>query len=240
MFANFNIENELIKLKVNSTQRDDVLISEVNKIYSDGLFKKEAILNNLESYSNTFYFLDETDSDYANVYSPKTIKKICIKLRLKFLDAENYSYNLPYEAILKINTLNTLQGKDLRGFKILGSEKSFSIKDNSNGNFALFAKTVYGNYYLIYSWGSKLKWYKKLTAFPLRNFECLAICLIIFTMIVTLSLPTFLITLDKSATYFCGYRVAVFFHLLIFFSGFTVYYIVGFKKPFSENSWMEK
>ena len=239
MFTDLNIESELVKLKSKSAKREDLLISEVNKIYSDGLYKGDAILNNLESYGNTFYLVNETEIDSVNVFSPKTIKKICVKLRLKFLDVKNYNEELPYEAVLKINDLNTKQGKDLQEFKILGDEKSFSQK-NSSGNFALFAKTVYGNYFLIHSWGSRLKWYKKLAAFPLRNFECLALCLIIWTLIVTLSLPTFLITLDKSATYFCGYRIAVFFHLLIFFSGFTAYYIVGFKKPFSENSWREK
>ncbi|MDX2174271.1 MAG: hypothetical protein SFY56_14305 [Bacteroidota bacterium] len=226
-------------MKSKNTLNDDLLIGEVNKIYSDGLYSGKTILTNLESYNTTFGLLNEEEIDSVNVFSPKTIKKICVKLRLKFLDIENYKQDLPFEADLKINNLNALQGKDLQSFKILTDEKSLKGKD-LEGNYALFARTIYGNYYLIHSWGAKLKWYKKLAAFPLRNFECLALCLIIWTLIVTLSLPTFLITLDKSATYFCGYRIAVFFHLLIFFSGFTAYYIVGFKKPFSESSWRER
>ena len=239
MFADLNIQNELIKLKVKSTQREDLLISEVNKIYSDSLYSGETILTNLKSYNDTFALLNEADIDQTLIYSPKTIKKICINLRLKFLEIKNYKLDMPYEALLKIDALNSKQGKDLQDFKIMGEKKSFFSK-NSRGNFVLFAKTVYGNYYLIHSWGIKLKWYKKLLAFPFRNFECLAVCLLIFTLTVTLSLPTFLITLDKTATYFCGYRVAVFFHLLIFFSGFTAYYLVGFNKPLSENSWRDK
>lgn len=239
MFTQSNIFNELVKLNQRSLREEDLIIEEVNKIYSDSLFNKRDLLNNLSNYNNSFSLLNETDIETKNIFSLKALKKICVRLRLKFLDIEDFKGAIPYEAQLKINSLNKLQGKDLKVFKILADEKSFA-KENVNAGFALFARTVYGNYYLIHSWGGKLKWYKKITAFPLRNFESLVLSLICFTLIVTLSLPTYLITLDKSATYFCNYRIGVYFHLLIFFGGFSAYYIVGFKKGFSESCWLEK
>ncbi len=239
MFASIDIKSELHKQKVKSFSNDDVIINEVNKLFSKSLYSEKNVLTNLKTYNDTFALLNEKGLDKNLLYAPKTLKELCVKLRLKFLDSPNYKFDVPYEASLKIEHLNQLQGKELQGFKIMGEKKSFFTKKNQS-NFALFAPTIYGNYYLIQSWGAKLKWYKKLLAFPFRNFECLALCLILWTLAVTLCLPTFLITLDKSATYFCGYRIAVFFHLLIFFSGFTAYYFVGFNKPFSENSWIEK
>jgi len=239
MFASIDIKTELHKQKVKSFNNDDVIINEVNKLFSENIHNRKNVLTNLKTYNDTFTFLNEDGLDKNLLYSPKTLKKLCVKLRLKFLNSDTYKFDVPYEASLKIEHLNQLQGKDLQGFKIMGEKKSFFIKKNQS-NFALFAPTVYGNYYLIHSWGTKLKWYKKLLAFPFRNFECLALSLVLWTLTVTLSLPTFLITLDKSATYFCGYRIAVFFHLLIFFSGFTAYYLVGFNKPFSDSSWKDK
>ncbi len=239
MFAAIDIEKELHRQKIKSFKNEDIIIDEVNKLFSKNLYEGKNVLTNLKSYNNSFAFLDETNLDKNYIYSPKTLKKICILLRLKFLDNTSFKFDVPYEASLKINDLNNLQGKDLQGFKILGEKKSFFTK-NQNANFAIFAPTLYGNYYLIHKWGSKLKWHKKLFAFPVRNFECLSLSVILFTLTVTLSLPTFLITLDKSATYFCSYRIAVFFHLLIFFSGFTAYYLVGFNKPFSDTSWKDK
>ena len=51
---------------------------------------------------------------------------------------------------------------------------------------------------------------------PLKNFENLFKTVLLYTLIVTLIIPTPLITLDSEATYWSGYRAAAFMHLLIF------------------------
>ena len=112
------------------------------------------------------------------------------------------------------------------------------LKDkNAKSQILVFAPTVYGNYYLVHSWGQKMKWYKKILTFPLRNFENLACCLVMLALTTTLVIPTRHVTLDRDATYWCGYRFAVFFHLLIFYTGFTTYTLFGFNKPFSGSIW---
>ena len=239
MFQGYDIKEELQKRKVKKTNPGDFIIDEVHKILAKSLFREQTILNNLKTYNKSFELLNEDELNSSQVYKPEELKALCVSLRLKFLDSQAYRFDVPYEAVLKIKHLNEVQKKDLDGFKIMGVAEAFR-KQVPNTNFALFAPTVMGNYYLVHHWGTKLKWYKKLMAFPLRNFEMLMITIISFVLIVTLCLPTYLITLDRTATYWCGYRIGIFFHLLIFFSGFTAYILVGFNKRFSGTVWDEE
>ena len=239
MDLGYDIKEELLKLKAKPLLPEDEVIVEVNRILSQSIYKEKSILRNLKTYNNSFQQLDEDGLTEHFVFNPSEIKNICIKLRLKFLNSQNYQFDVPYEAILKIKELNKEQNKDLEGFKIMGVSEGFR-KRLPHTNFALFAPTVYGNYYLIHTWGEKMHWYKKLLAFPLRNFETLAISLMCFVFIVTMSLPTYLITLDRTVTYWCGYRIATYFHLLIFFSGVTAYILVGFNKRFSGQVWQQE
>jgi hypothetical protein len=139
--------------------------------------------------------------------------------------------------VLKIKALNQLQGKNLDGFKILSKAEAFKKKVNGSQHYLLFAPTVHGKFYLLHEWGKPLSWLHKLKSFPLRSFETLSLSLLTLTFITTISLPTHLITLDRDATYWCMYRFPVFFHLLIFYSGFTTYALFGFNKPFSGSVW---
>lgn len=239
MDLGYNIKDELLRGKTKAKFPEDEVIEEVNRILKNSIYKERNILQNLKTYNKSFQLLNEDGLDESLVCKPSEIRKICVKLRLKFLDSQNYHFDVPYEAILKIKELNHSQGKDLEGFKILGVAESFR-KRLRQTNFALFAPTVHGNYYLIHAWGEKIPWYKKVMVFPLQNFETLALSLMVFVLVITMSLPTYLITLDRTATYWCGYRIATYFHLLIFFSGVAAYIMVGFNKRFSGQIWQQE
>lgn len=236
MFNNININSELSKLRNKTRKQEDVLLDEVKNILSADLLKENKILNHLKFYNKAFELIDETEVSQAFIFSEAEIKQICTKYRLRFLDSQHFKNEFPYEAILKIKDLNTRYHKDLQSFKVLAPLEVFKDK-NAIGPSALFAQTLNGNYYLIHSWGNDLKWYKRFTLFPLRTIETLFLSLLLFTFVIDISLPVELITLDRSAPYWCGYRVATFFHLLIFFSGFTTYLTFAFHKNFSSSEW---
>ncbi len=236
MFSGVNIVTELLKTRNKKRSKEDALIDEVKNILSSDLLKENKILGNLKFYNKSFELLDEVEINPAFVFSLQEIKNICIKHRLRFLDSQFYKDEFPYEAVLKIKDLNTSFKKDLKGFKILAQAQAFSKKEKECPCI-LFAPTINGNFYLIHSWGKDYKWYRKPLLFPLRTFETLILTLAVFTLIVDLSLPVELITLDRSAPYFCGYRIATYFHLLIFFSGFTAYATFAFNKNFSKSNW---
>lgn len=235
MLKEISIKNELLKQKDKPKKAEDFLIDEVNRLLKSELINERNILNNLKFYNKTFELLNENEIDKNLIFTPTEIKKICIKYRLRFLDSQLYKAEIPYVSILKIKHLNEVQRKNLKGFKILSSSKSFLSKKKDTA--ILFAPTVNGNYYLIHHWGENFKWYRKYMAFPLQTFETLALFIATFTLIETLLLPTYLITLDRDATYWCGYRIATYFHILIFNSGVTAYFTFALNKNFSKSIW---
>lgn len=236
MLKDISLINELTRQKSKLRKHEDVILDEVNRLLNANLLSEKNILNNLKFYNKTFELLDEEVLDKDRIFKLNEIKVTCTKFRLRFIDSQFYRGEIPYEAILKIKELNETGHKDLKGFKILGSRKTFLLKEK-NPSLALFAPTVNGNYYHIHSWGAPIKWYKKWLAWPFQSFENLFITVALFTLIITLLLPVRLITLDREAPYWCGYRIATFFHLLIFNSGVTVYFTFAFNKNFSKSIW---
>ncbi len=101
----------------------------------------------------------------------------------------------------------------------------------------MFVPTNLGNYYLVHEWGKALKWYRKFLSWPMRNIETLFVTIIVATFIITMILPTSLITLDRKATYWCAYRIGIFFHLFIFNMGVTAYITFAFSKNLSSSNW---
>jgi hypothetical protein len=231
-----NILEGLRKVRNRTKTNEDTLVDEAQRILRNDLFTDKKILQNLKQYANSNELITEEDVNPEYIFTLKEIKTMAINYRLKFLESKYYKPEIPYEAVLKIKELNATYKKELKQFKILSVAESFSGKAVEN-NAALFAKTNHDNYYVIHTWGTDLERGRKIKYWPLRNVETLAITIMVFTLIVTLSLPTNLITLDTKATYWCGYRAGTFFHLLIFFTGFTTYFTITFAKNFSSGNW---
>lgn len=236
MFKPLNITAQLEKVRAKNRKHEDVLLNEVKNILSADLLKENKILNHLKFYNEAFELVDETDVDASLIYTKTEIKKTCVNYRLRFLDSQYYKNEIPYEAVLKIKDFNSRYRKDLKRFKILAPAIAFTNKENKLPCL-LFAETLNGNYYLIHGWGENLKWNRAILNFPLRTIETLFLTIALFTLLVDISLPVELITLDRAAPYWCGYRVATYFHLLIFFSGFTTYGMFAFHKHFSSSDW---
>ena len=236
IFQDTNIPNQLRSLKNKGRSNEEELLAEAKRILNNDLLSEEKILQNLGHYTRSFDVIDEEDVNRDSVYEMADIKRVATIYRLKFLDSKYYKEEIPYEAILKINEMNRRYRKELKDFRILAPHASFLEKDTF-GSASLFVMTNHHNYYLIHSWGRPLSWKRRYKFWPLRSFETLAISLILFTALVTLSLPTAFITLDSHATYWCGYRAAAFFHLLIFHSGVTIYFTFAFALNFSSSIW---
>lgn len=231
-----DIENELARFKTKTRSKEDDLLNEANRILNTDLFSEKKILNNLKQYANSFEVVDEDDVDSKLIFNAGEIKKIALDYRLKFIDSQYFKPEIPYEAILKIKHINLNYRKELKGFKILAPLEAFK-EDGLKHPSILFAPTNLGNYYIIHKWGDAFKWHRKITSWPLKNFDHLFGAVLIYTLIVTLSIPTPLITLDATATYWCGYRAAAFMHLLIFHCGVTAYITFAFGKNLSSITW---
>lgn len=231
-----NINHILSEVRGKTRTGEDQLLSETRRILTNDLLSYKKILQNLGHYKNISEVLEEEEVNSENIYTLAEIREMAIHHRLKFLDSKFYKPEIPYEAVLGIKHLNNHFHKELQHFKVLTDNSSFR-SSNDKTRAALFIKTNHDNYYLLHEWGQPLPMSRKLISWPLRSFEAMAVTVIFFTLLITLLLPTNLITLDHKATYWCGYRMGTFFHLLIFFSGFTAYFTITFARNFSNAIW---
>lgn len=230
------LHKALIKERKKSLSDGEHLISEARSILVQNSLDEKHVLENLKFYNSSFEFLDDKDFDYDVLYSRRELERICIRYRLRFADSQRFTGELPYEVLLKIKDLNSRYGKDLRHFKILAHERLF-LTGTSKIESILFAETICGNYFPVHNWGNQPSVLRQIKVFPLRNFESLAICLLVLSGIFTLILPNHLISSDPRADYFSMYRMAAYFHILIINTGFSVFLMFGFKKHFSGSVW---
>lgn len=236
MFKGIDITDELTRTRSRHRHAEDKLVSEAKRILQQDLFSDRKILSNLRQYNESLEVVDEDLVDPNDVFTLDEIKKVAVKYRLKLLDSQLYKPELPYAALMKIRQMNREQRREIKEFKILTCPNAFRSRQSSDGAL-LFARTNYDNYYLVLQWGNRLGWFRRLLYWPLRSFEALLLTVITFTLLLTLSLPTNLITLDAKAEYWSGYRGAAFFHLLIFNLGFTTYFTFAFSRNFSKSVW---
>lgn len=231
-----NVLSDLLELKNNRNEEENILI-EVRNIVKRSLLNTQNILKNMDLYYQKEHLLDDEEVDYQYVFTLSEIENVCIKYRMCFIDAVYYKNSIPTVAEIKLEYLNESFNKKLEALKILSYRENFTNTHQKKDYGILFAPTLNGHYYLVHHWGKPISKFRKYQYLPLRSFETLAISVILFTLVVDLILPTHLITLDHSATYWSGYRLAVFFHLLIFFGGLTMFVVVGFFKNVSKNIW---
>lgn len=236
VFTAFDIDNELARYRVKTRKPDDILMQEVHRILNRDLLSDKKILDNLKQYTHSFKVLNEEECDPLNIYTLSEIKKVAVNLKLHFLDSPLFKGEIPYAAVLKIGDLNRTQSKELSDFKILTTFQALTNR-RSGDQKALFAPTDGGNYYLIHTWDSPLKWYRKWQYWPLRNFENLFLTVLLITIILAASIPTQLLSSDPEAVYWNGWRIAAFFHFLIFNMAVTAYVTFAFSKNFQENTW---
>lgn len=218
------------------TSKEDQLVAEAQKLLIRNKLNEKNILSNLKFYNSSFEFLDDDELEHEKIFSQPQIKRACSKLHLRFLPSQAFEGEVPYEAVLKIEQLNSRYKKDIRHFRIL-STKQFFTQPGCTHQALLFAQTIYGNYYHIHTWGTPLPASRKLTYFLLRNFESLVGVLLVFTLIESLLIPDRYLSTDARATYFSMYRMAGFFHLLILNAGLTIFFLFAFHFSFAENNW---
>ncbi len=239
MFRPPDIAEELRRVRLRTRSAQEELVSEANRILRNDLYSEKKVLEHLGSYEKRFETLDEEDVDGGQIFTLPEIRTICLRQRLRFLDSAEYKPEIPYEAVTRIRELERVYQKQLKHFKVMAFPSAF--RNSADDNVALlFARTNHGNYYLVNRWGKKPRWTRWLKYWPLRRFETLLATVVCFTLIVTLVLPTHLITLDSHATYWSGYRAAAFMHLFIFNAGITAYLTFAFSRNFSSSVWNRK
>lgn len=212
------------------------LLDEVQRIFEEESQKDRLIMDNLNDNSeveesNNFNF-DLLEGDH--IYHLSDIERICIDYRLRFLNSAIFKGDLPYEAISKIKQLEKTHNTSLQGFKIMAPAKMFKLKNADDP--LLFAPIGNQYYYLIHSWGKDLHPLRKLMMWPFKNLENFIAAVLLISLGLTALVPEGLFSKQQTTSEF----FMIFFFMIKWVGGLSIYYGVRMGKNFSSDIWRSK
>ena len=205
MFPTIDLEKQLIKEK---NKTDNNVLNFASDILLDDYNQEKKIKLNL-SNSVGRGSVKIKSIDLNKVFSIHEIKKIAINYRLRFLPSKYAKKIIPEEAIFKIKKIEKENHIEIKEFYILAPSEAFDLED-VNKDPLLFIPLENNRYLLIHKWGNDLSWLKKIFAFPLRNIETILLSIGIFSLLITLITPTWLIlnSAEIDMGYFGYHRAA--------------------------------
>ena len=229
-----NIEERLQYLKNKQTNEEDILQA-VHKLLAIDNHKDDLVLETLsksnDANHNDFVFdLLETE----RIYHLDQIKEICINYRLRFLDSKYFKGELPYEAILKIKSLEKKHNTKLNGFKIIAPSKLFKLENADDP--LLFAPIGNGYYYLIHKWGNDLNPFRKILMWPYKSFGNLIIATLLVSLIATGLFPEGVFSNKPNSTQ----AGMIFFFIFKSIAAVVIYYGFAAGKNFNTAIWNSK
>ncbi len=236
MFEGINLLEELKKEEAKNTDWNFVKVEEqIDSILKASASTDEHILSRLNNKNKEEKF--KVRHYYpSDIFSEKAIEQLCEKYRLRFLDSHYFNGRYPYEAIEKIKSLELNNEAEINNFFVLAPSKLFKLEDAQNDPL-LFTKVSDDAYLLIHQWGSDLKWWKKIIAFPARSYRHLAASIAVFAVAVAMFVPdTWIGNVDRV----WWTRFGIFLQIALLLSAITVYTACLFQKNFSKSEWRSK
>ncbi len=220
MFSPINIETKLLEQRKKS---DTSIVNSASTILNNDYIHESNIHDNLNN-SDGFKTVHLTLFDKSNVFSISDIKKTAINYRLRFLPSKYAKKEIPQEAIFKIKKLEKDNNTAIKEFFLLAPSEAFDLED-VNKDPLLFVPLSNNKYLLIHKWGRDLSWHKKILAFPLRNIETILLSIAVFSLIVTLLTPTWIIlnSAEIDMGYFGYHRAAWFIYSCILILSITTF-----------------
>ena len=231
MFKSIDISEKLKKKR--DFQKS--IISSVNQ----WLWEEERIEEEIFRSNKGIDELDISKLDEDKIFSVTTIQRVCLDYKLRFLDKDYYLDEIPYEAIIELKRIKKERSIEFDTFKILAPARKFKLKDELEDPI-LFGRINDQEYYLIHKWGNDLSWYKKISAFPFRNINCLIFSILIFSLITGFIVPNNLLSNVEGIEYLNIYRALSSFWIFVFTTSIVLYYWMISKADFSEHVWNSK
>jgi hypothetical protein len=207
----------------------------------------------LESWRNLFQRIDQRDAlleerlrspevsglpsipDPTRVFTEADIKSICIKYRLRFLDANLFKGEVPYEALMQMNALEKAVGQPITGYKVVAPAGLFKLAEKDKDPL-LLAAIGQGNYYLVHRWGRDLNPLRAALVFPFRSFEALLATVVGFALCMAW-LPPDSVVMGPTDTTAFPVRAIFFFYLIFALGGLTALYGFSRMRNFSNALW---
>ncbi len=227
-----NLFEELIRERNKEISSEELIIS-IKNIWLKEDNEKTLIINSLNKQNNDkFNVLKFDKMETKNIFHTNTIKKICVRYRLRFLDSNLFKGEYPKNITKIIRDLEIKHDTSLNNFMIMAPSKLFKIK--SPDDPILFVPIGNNYYYLIHKWGKEFNTLRKLLVLPFKNIDNLTIFSVLvsvfFALLGKLVMPS--LTLSE-----------VFILFLFLVKGFIFIFFYMFfltRKNFSESIWNSK
>ncbi|MEO8590508.1 MAG: hypothetical protein ABI432_14120 [Flavobacteriales bacterium] len=173
--------------------------------------------------------------DPDRVFSATTIRKLCVKYRLRFLDGALYKGQLPNQAVQAVRVLERKADAPLTSFKIMAPAERFRLCD-SEVDPLLFVPLGKDTYYLVHKWGNDLAWHRVLLNWPFRSPVQLMLSVLLAAMVLASLVPSQWLSPD-APVFFNGQRLMLLFWSTMVCAGFTAFGWFAFFGQFSAQAW---
>lgn len=227
-----NLFEELLSER-NKEISSDELKSIIKKIWSNHDSKKDQIrisLNKKNDYKNNQLKFDKMES--KNIFHKDTIKKICVRYRLRFLDSNLFKGEYPKNITRIITDLESKHDTSLSNFKIMAPSKLFKIK--SPDDPILFVPIGNDYFYLVHKWGKEFNKLRKLMVLPFKNIDNLTIFSILVSIFFALVGKLVMPSLTSSEVFILFLFLVKGFIFIFFYMFFLT------RRNFSESNWNSK
>lgn len=201
--------------------------------------KHDDILRAVVLSSNKQDTVDPARLDPQRIYHSDAIKALCIKYRLRFLDAGLFKGDIPDQAVVAIRDLERRVGEPVTSYKMMAPSARFKLCD-SEVDPLLFVPVGNDRYYLVHKWGNDLGWQRVLSGWAFRTPAHLAASVLMLSVVLTALVPAHLITSNPDVGFWGGHRVLFFFWISTVCTSFTVFAWFAFFGQFSDRSWNSK
>jgi len=223
-----NLFEELVQER-NKEISSDELKTLLKNIWS----KEDQIKKSLNKKNNSkFNDLKFDKMVSKNIFHLETIKKICVRYRLRFLDSNLYKGDYPKNITKIIRGLENKHDTKLNNFMIMAPSKLFKIK--SPDDPILFVPIGNNYYYLIHKWGEEFNYFRKLLVLPFKNIDNLTIFSVLVSVLFALLGKLFMPSLTFSEVFILFLFLVKGFIFIFFYMFFLT------RRNFSENIWNSK
>ena len=227
-----NLFEELL-IERNKEISSDELKSIVKKIWSNHDSKKDQIRISLNKRNNDKYNQLKFDKmESKNIFHKDTIKKICVRYRLRFLDSNLFKGEYPKNITRIITDLESKHDTSLSNFKIMAPSKLFKIK--SPDDPILFVPIGNDYFYLVHKWGKEFNKFRKLMVLPFKNIDNLTIFSILVSVFFALVGKLVMPSLTSSEVFILFLFLVKGFIFIFFYMFFLT------RRNFSESNWNSK
>lgn len=231
LFEKINLELELKQKQ----QTDQGLMDEVISLFEMEAQREQRILKRLKTKpNNRFSNISAEGLDTTRIYSLESIQEICVKYRLRFLDAQLFKADFPYEAVHEISLFEKARACKIEQFKIMAPGGIFELSDIHDDPL-LFAQLNENTYYLLHRWGKDLNWYRGMINYPFRSIYSFFYSIILVAAIVAWSIPFEWLNVAKDSELTFRFWLNTHFTIAFFFFFLFLGSLSHFN--FSESNW---